>query len=94
MTAQLDREGVPYDVVKLADANRPKITAAFLADGTTRAKYQGVVMPNENALPADELAALAPFEKQFGVRQVDAYTWANPANGRPRRGAARSTAST
>src|SRR4051812_18502619 len=79
IVAQLDREGVPYDTVDLTRSDRPKITAATLEDtvGTvTRGKYQGVVVPNETALPADELAVVTAYEKKFAVRQLDAYTWA------------------
>ncbi len=81
VVAQLDREGIPYDTVDLTNASRAKITAATLSDtvgGVARAKYQGVVMPNEGALPADELTALTDFEKKFAIRQIDAYTWAGP----------------
>ncbi len=77
VTAELDREGVRYDSIDPRDASRPALTASALSDtvnGSPRAKYNGVVLPNENALPAPELAVLATFEGTFGVRQVDAYT--------------------
>src|SRR4051794_37530567 len=79
IVAQLDREGVPYDTVDLADSGRAPITAATLEDqvGTVpRGRYQGIVVPNENALPADEREVVNAYEARFGVRQVDAYTWA------------------
>jgi hypothetical protein len=79
IVAQLDREGVPYDTVNVADAGRTPITAATLEDqvGTvTRGRYQGIVVPNESALPAGEMAVVEAYEEKFGVRQVDAYTWA------------------
>jgi hypothetical protein len=83
ITAELASEGTPYTVVKLSDPNRPQITTAFLSDtvnGSPRAKFQGVVMPNDNpfASGSTEMAALAAFEAQFGIRQVDAYTYARP----------------
>ncbi|GGM57110.1 hypothetical protein ACFFX1_29025 [Dactylosporangium sucinum] len=84
LRAQLDREGVPYTTVALGAAGRPQITAAFLADtvsGTRRAKFQGVVVPNESAVSGAEATALADFEREFKIRQIDAYTWANPAVG-------------
>jgi hypothetical protein len=84
VVAQLDREAVPYDLVDLRQSNRPRLLGATLSDtvnGSPRAKYQGVVLPNENALPADEMTALAAFETRFGVRQIDAYTAATPAVG-------------
>ena len=77
VTAELDREGARYDSIDLRNPNRPALTASTLSDtvnGSPRAKYDGVVLPNENALPAPELAVLAAFEGTFGVRQIDAYT--------------------
>jgi hypothetical protein len=84
VTAQLDREGVPYDLVDTRVTNRPTITTAYLSDtvsGQPRAKYQAVVLPHENALPAAELTALATFEQRFGVRHLNAYTWAHAGVG-------------
>ncbi|MEU0563289.1 hypothetical protein [Dactylosporangium sp. NPDC006015] len=81
LRAQLDREGVPYDALQLADAGRARITPAFLADsvsGVRRAKFQGVIVPNESAVTGTEATALADFEREFKIRQIDAYTWANP----------------
>ncbi|GAA2377393.1 hypothetical protein [Dactylosporangium salmoneum] len=81
LRAQLDREGVPYDTLALGTDGRPAITPAYLADtvgGVRRAKYQGVVLPNEGAVTGAEATALADFEREFKVRQIDAYTWANP----------------
>ncbi|MFE3324232.1 hypothetical protein [Streptomyces sp. NPDC059176] len=86
VTSELRNNGVPYNVVDLNDAGRPVINAPFLSDtvsGRPRAKYQGVVLPNEAPFGANsaEQAALATYEKTFGVRQVDAYTWAHPGVG-------------
>ncbi|MGI5179120.1 hypothetical protein ACQEVZ_22585 [Dactylosporangium sp. CA-152071] len=81
LRAQLDREGVPYDALQLADAGRARISPAFLADsvsGVRRAKFQGVIVPNESAVTGTEATALADFEREFKIRQIDAYTWANP----------------
>ncbi len=79
---QLKTQGVPYQTVDLNNAGRPTITAAFLADGTTRAKYQAVVLPNANPFtdPA-EMTALVNFEKQFGIRQLDSYVYPTPEVG-------------
>jgi hypothetical protein len=82
---QLASEGVPYTTLDLTNANRPIVNAAYLADtvsGVPRAKFQAVVLPNENPFgdPA-ELAALTAYEAKFGVRQLDAYVYANPAVG-------------
>ncbi|GAA3248706.1 hypothetical protein ACFO1B_47510 [Dactylosporangium siamense] len=81
LRAQLDREGVPYDALGLGDNGRPAITPAFLADsvsGVRRAKFQGVIVPNEGAVTGTEATALADFEREFKIRRLDAYTWANP----------------
>ncbi|GLX23907.1 hypothetical protein [Streptomyces lavendulae] len=86
ITAQLKDTGVPYTRVDLTGAGRPVIDAAFLADtvdGRPRAKYQGVVLPNENPFGegSAEMAALTAYETTYGIRQVDAYTWAHPGVG-------------
>ncbi|MGC9671069.1 hypothetical protein ACNTMW_31555 [Planosporangium sp. 12N6] len=78
---QLASEGVPTTVVDLADAARPAITDAFLADqladGTPHARFQGVVLPGDapSGLSAAEQSALATFEQSFNVRQVDGYVY-------------------
>ncbi|WP_371480585.1 hypothetical protein [Kitasatospora sp. NBC_00315] len=86
ITAELASQGTPHKIVNLNDANRPVIDAAFLSDtlnGQPRAKFQGVVMPNDNPFAAGstEMAAIATFEATFGIRQVDAYTYAQPGVG-------------
>jgi hypothetical protein len=83
VTAELDGAGTPYTAVRLTDAGRPVIDAAFLSDtvsGRARAKYQAVVLPNADPFGPDsgEMAALASYEVSFGIRQVDAYTYARP----------------
>ncbi|MFG1806863.1 hypothetical protein [Streptomyces sp. NPDC049040] len=84
--SELDGAGTPYTTVNLAAAGRPVITPAFLSDtvsGRPRAKYQSVVLPNDNPFGAGsaEMAALAAYETTFGIRQVDAYTYAQPSVG-------------
>ncbi|AXE85383.1 hypothetical protein [Streptomyces sp. Go-475] len=86
VTAQLKSTGIPYTTVDLNDTGRPKITESFLSDtvnGRPRAKYQGVVLPNEAPFGAGsaEQTALESYEKTFGIPQVDAYTWAHPEVG-------------
>ncbi|MFD0268356.1 hypothetical protein ACFVGY_17540 [Streptomyces sp. NPDC127106] len=86
ITAELRDTGVPYTRVQLGSSSRPVIDAAFLSDtvdGRPRAKYQGVVLPNENPFGegSAEMAALAAYETAYGIRQVDAYTWAHPGVG-------------
>ncbi|MEU6106319.1 hypothetical protein [Streptomyces flaveolus] len=86
IAAELRTAGTPYTEVDLADTDRPAIDAGFLADtvdGRPRAKFQAVVMPNDNPFPANsgELAALAAYEKAYGIPQVDAYTYARPEVG-------------
>ncbi|AMW10044.1 hypothetical protein A4E84_11275 [Streptomyces qaidamensis] len=86
VTAQLRSTGIPYTTLDLNDSGRPRITAAFLSDtvnGRPRAKYQGVVLPNEAPFGADsaEQTALETYERTYGIPQVDAYTWAHPGVG-------------
>jgi len=86
IAAELDDEGVPYTQLDLTSASRPVIDAAYLSDtvaSVPRAKFQAVVLPNEApaGLTPTELTALHTFEAAFGIRQVDASTWANPAVG-------------
>ncbi|MDJ0461401.1 hypothetical protein [Streptomyces sp. H27-C3] len=86
IAAELKATGVPYTVVDLHEPGRPVINEAFLGDtlnGTPRAKYQGVVLPNADPFGAGsaEGAALTAYERTFGIRQVDAYTWAHPGVG-------------
>ncbi|HEY6796312.1 MAG TPA: putative Ig domain-containing protein [Kineosporiaceae bacterium] len=82
ITDQFTLEGVPFTDVKLSDAARPTITATYLSS-STEAFFNAVVVPDDlgGGLPATEMGALATFEAQFGVRQVDAYQWANPTVG-------------
>ncbi|MFE4260029.1 hypothetical protein [Streptomyces sp. NPDC056883] len=86
ITAELRDTGVPYTRIDLGSGSRPVVNAAFLADtvdGRPRAKFQSVVLPNEDPFGAGsaEMAALAAYETAYGIRQVDAYTWAHPGVG-------------
>lgn len=86
ITAELTDIGIPYTTVDLNDANRPRIDAAFLSgevNGAPRARFQGVVMPNEAPFGAGsaEQTALEAYETTYGIPQVDAYTWAHPGVG-------------
>ncbi|MFI9629670.1 hypothetical protein [Streptomyces sp. NPDC052042] len=86
IAAELDGAGTPYTVVDLNSAGRPVIDAAFLADtvdGRPRAKFQAVVLPNDNpfAVGSAEMAALVAYEKTYAIPQVDAYTYARPQAG-------------
>lgn len=86
ITAELDGAGTPYTRIDLTQAGRPTIDAAYLSDtvsGRPRAKFQSVVLPNDNPFGADsaEMAALVAYETAFGIRQVDAYTYAQPSVG-------------
>ncbi|MBC2866131.1 hypothetical protein [Streptomyces mexicanus] len=86
IAAELDTAGTPYTEIDLTQSGRPVIDAGFLADtvdGRPRAKYQAVVLPNDNPFPAGsaEMTALAAYERTYGVPQVDAYTYARPEAG-------------
>ncbi|WUI01224.1 hypothetical protein OHR68_05215 [Spirillospora sp. NBC_00431] len=82
---RLKTEGVPYTTLDLRDPGRPVIDKAFLADivdGSPRAKFQAVVLPN--AAPfgnGAEMSALAAYERRFGIRQLDAYVYPSAAVG-------------
>jgi hypothetical protein len=88
--AQLEREGVPFDAI--VATNAPAITYDQLADGTTRARYQAVVLATGglvyfngssfgSALETSEWDALAEFERAFGIRRVTAFVYPSPAYG-------------
>ncbi|MEW2625045.1 hypothetical protein [Streptomyces sp. NPDC048106] len=86
ITAELTSEGTPFTKVDLTSGSRPTIDAGFLADtvdGRARAKYQAVVLPNDNPFPTGsaEMSALAAYEQTYGIPQVDAYTYARPQVG-------------
>ncbi|MEU6524046.1 hypothetical protein ABZ892_14780 [Streptomyces sp. NPDC046924] len=86
IAAELRTAGTPYTEVDLTRSDRPVIDAGFLADtvdGRPRAKYQAVVLPNDNPFPANspEMTALAAYERTHDIPQVDAYTYARPEAG-------------
>jgi hypothetical protein len=86
VAAELDTEGTPYTEIDLRDSARPVIDADFLADtvdGVPRAKFQAVVLPNDNPFAAGsaEMTALAAYEQTYAIPQVDAYTYARPEAG-------------
>ncbi|MEV0224831.1 hypothetical protein [Streptomyces sp. NPDC050704] len=86
IAAELDTAGTPYTEIDLQQSGRPVIDADFLADavdGVPRAKFQAVVLPNDNPFPADsaEMAALVAYEQTYAIPQVDAYTYARPEAG-------------
>jgi hypothetical protein len=75
---ELTAEGVPVTVIDLRNKHRRRITDGFLA--RTRpvrgGNFDGIVLPDAApaGLSAKELALLATYERQFKVREVDAYT--------------------
>ncbi|MEV0241686.1 hypothetical protein AB0I06_17390 [Streptomyces sp. NPDC050674] len=86
IAAELAAAGTPYTRIDLTQPGRSVIDADFLADtvgGRPRAKFQAVVLPNDNPFPAgsSEMAALAAYERTYDVPQVDAYTYARPEAG-------------
>ncbi|MFD7971081.1 hypothetical protein [Streptomyces clavifer] len=86
IAAELENAGTPYTEVDLADTGRDVIDPGFLADtvdGRPRAKYQAVVLPNDNPFPTGsaEMAALVAYEQKYSIPQVDAYTYARPQVG-------------
>ncbi|MGW5612962.1 hypothetical protein [Streptomyces sp. NPDC003877] len=86
IAAELAAAGTPYTRIDLTQSGRTVIDADFLADsvdGRPRARFQAVVLPNDNPFPAGsaEMAALAAYERTYDVPQVDAYTYARPEAG-------------
>jgi hypothetical protein len=86
IAAELTAAGTPYTEIDLTQSGRPVIDAGFLADtvdGRPRARFQAVVLPNDNPFPAGsaEMAALATYEQTYAIPQVDAYTYARPEAG-------------
>ncbi|GGT51297.1 hypothetical protein GCM10010271_64280 [Streptomyces kurssanovii] len=86
IAAELEAAGTPYTDIDLARADRPVIDADYLADtvdGRERARFQAVVLPNDNPFPANspEMAALVAYERAYDIPQVDAYTYARPEAG-------------
>lgn len=83
--AALDREGVPYQVI-VARRGNPPIDARTLTVDATRARYQAVIVAAGglpafdgaryvSALSADEWAALADFERSFGIRRITGFAY-------------------
>jgi hypothetical protein len=86
IAAELATAGTPYTEIDLTQSGRPVIDAGLLADsvdGRPRARFQAVVLPNDNPFPAGsaEMAALAAYEQTYDIPQVDAYTYARPEAG-------------
>lgn len=79
-------EGIPHTRIDLNSASRTAITASMLAKvdaSGAHAQYSGVVVPNGDLtqLSNAERSILADYENTFKVREVVAYTWANPGVG-------------
>jgi hypothetical protein len=76
---ELASEGTPVTVVNLQGSSRPRITSSFLSraapGGARGGNFDGIVLPSAapSGLSGAELAALARYEEEFSVRQVDAF---------------------
>ncbi|MFK0104110.1 hypothetical protein [Streptomyces sp. NPDC091217] len=86
IAAELTDTGTPFTEIDLAQSGRQVIDADFLADsvdGRARAKFQAVVLPDDNPFAAgsSEMAALTAYEQTYSIPQVDAYTYARPQAG-------------
>ncbi|GGY99488.1 hypothetical protein GCM10010365_17720 [Streptomyces poonensis] len=86
IAAELRTAGTPYTEIDLGQSGRPVIDEDFLADtvdGRPRAKFQAVVLPDDNPFPTGsaEMAALVEYERTYAIPQVDAYTYARPEVG-------------
>lgn len=83
--AGLDEALVPYRSVKINAAHTP-IDEAFLIEQTgsmRRANYQAVVLPNAapSGLSAVERTALNDFEREFKIRELNAYVYPSASVG-------------
>jgi hypothetical protein len=86
IAAELTSEGTPFTEIDLNHSGRQVIDAGFLADtadGRPRAKFQAVVLSDDNpfASGSAEMAALTAYEQTYHIPQVDAYTYARPEAG-------------
>ncbi|MFE2066775.1 hypothetical protein ACFXDH_31105 [Streptomyces sp. NPDC059467] len=86
IAAELTDTGTPFTEIDLARSGRQVIDADFLADtvdGRARAKFQAVVLPDDDPFAAgsSEMAALTAYEQTYSIPQVDAYTYARPQAG-------------
>jgi hypothetical protein len=83
---ELATEGVPATVISLR-GRHPALTAAFLTrpapGGARGGSFDGIVLPGPDprGLTGADGAALTAYEREFGVRQVDAYAPPQPAVG-------------
>ena len=83
---ELSGEGVPTDIVNLKAASLA-ITRGFLtrpgSGGVKGGKFDGIVLPGTTpkGMTNAERSALARYEREFGVRQVDAYAPPSPRSG-------------
>ncbi|MCW2989862.1 MAG: hypothetical protein JWM73_456, partial [Solirubrobacterales bacterium] len=88
----LTKEGVPFDT--FIASTTPDLTAAQLRASVDHGRYQGIVLATgalayspdggftwASALSGDEWATLQAYEQEFGVREVDAYAYPQPAYG-------------
>jgi hypothetical protein len=74
--AELGREGVPYDVLTVAQANA--ITTAQLEDATNnRALYQGVVMADPFEIDFAAMNVIKDVETRYGLRHVNTNAYPN-----------------
>ncbi|MEA2148972.1 MAG: hypothetical protein QOD69_802 [Solirubrobacteraceae bacterium] len=89
--AALEREGVPYDAI-VARRGHPPIDTRTLAVGPAHARYQAVIVAvgglpaldggrYVSVLTADEWAALAGFEREFGIRRITAFAYPSALTG-------------
>ncbi len=90
LAAELERQAIPYTLVTVGEAGRPTIDAGFLADQAAgRGRFQAVFLPNQAGggaegrpqLSPSELTALAAYEAEYGIRQVNGYDYPSPAVG-------------
>ncbi len=78
----LSTEGVPYTEVDGAGAAGSETVALPALSSGSQGYYNGVVIADSPSdFAAGQLTALDAYESSFGVRQIDGYSYPNPALG-------------
>jgi Putative Ig domain len=78
----LSTEGVAYTEVDASGAAGSETVALPALSGGTHGYFNGVVVADSPTdLASGQLTALDAYESAFGVRQVDGYSYPNPALG-------------
>src|SRR5690606_26815978 len=84
LAERLAAEGVEVDRVDVGPGRTGSITREMLADdASTSARYMGIVSPSarRGGITLEEHQILDDFAADYGIREIAAYNWPNPAIG-------------